>query len=355
MISHLIRHLIAGAFALAAAGAPPTLAQTIDPFENGWTLDPAASSLRYQSVKKGNVVETNAFATLSGLITEQGMAQVRILLDSVDTRIDLRNVRMRFLFFETFLHPEATITAQLDPSLLTDLHGLRRKTVDLDFALSLHGVTAAKTATVAVTLIDNDRVVVASTEPIALTLPEFDLDGGRKKLEEAASVDITPIAIVSFDLVFDRASPGTPPQVATAAAPATPGAAALETKGDMDREACVGRFEILSRTGNIHFRPASDRLDDKSRPLLDNIRDIVSRCPGLVVRIAGHTDSDGPAPANQRLSEQRAAAVAAYLSARGIAAERMQVVGFGEDSPLVPNDSAENKAKNRRIEFAVLN
>lgn len=101
-------------------------AQSADPFEYGWNLDGEASELRFLSVKKSKIAETSSFATLSGLITEDGQAQVRVLLDSVDTKVDLRNVRMRFLFFETFRFPEAVITTQLSPDLLTDLHLTRR-------------------------------------------------------------------------------------------------------------------------------------------------------------------------------------------------------------------------------------
>ncbi len=330
-------------------------AQSADPFENGWTLDPAASELRFMSIKKGNVAETNKFATISGLITQDGKAQIRVLMDSVDTKVDLRNVRMRFLFFETFLHPEATITVQLDPALLRDLHVTRQKMVNVDYSLSLHGITVNKTAEVAVTLISNDRVKVSATTPIAVTLQEHDLEGGRSKLQEAANVDISPLGIVSFDLTFDRSSPGTPPDASMLTNVVAPGSAALETKGNLDREACIGRFEILSRTGNIYFATGSARLDDKSKPLLDNLYDIVNRCPDLSVEIGGHTDSDGSDVANQRLSERRAAAVGAYLESQGISAARMKVVGYGESKPLVANTSRDNKAKNRRIEFSAIN
>ncbi len=336
----------------AAAGAS---AQSSDPFENGWTLDSEASELRFMSVKKGNVAETNKFATISGLITEDGKAQIRVLMDSVDTKVDLRNVRMRFLFFETFLHPEATITIQLDPAQLQDLHNTRRKMIDVDYELALHGVTVNRTAEVAVTLINNDRVTVSATTPIAVTLAEHNLEGGREKLQEAANVDIAPLGIVSFDFVFDRSSPGTPPDTGLLTNAVAPGSAALETKGNLDREACVGRFEILSRTGNIYFAAGSARLDAKSRPLLDNLYDIVNRCPDLDIEVGGHTDSDGSDVANQRLSERRAASVADYLQSKGIPANRMRVVGYGEAQPLVDNNSPENKARNRRIAFSVIN
>lgn len=357
MLLSTARHFIACALLFLSIGltASSATAQSAMPFENGWTLNTDASHLRFMSIKKGNLVETNSFATLSGLITEDGKAQIRVLLDSVDTNVDLRNVRMRFLFFETFLHPETTITAQIDPAVLTDLHNTRRKLVDLDFSLSLHGVTVNKTAEVAITLINNDRVTVSPTSPIALTLAEFNLDGGREKLQEAANVTIVPLGIVSFDFVFDRSSPGTPPDMALVTQAVTPGSAALETKGNLDREACVGRFEILSRTGNIYFAAGSARLANKSKPLLDKLYDIVNRCPDMAIEIGGHTDSDGSTSSNQRLSEKRAGAVGKYLQAKGIPAGRMKIVGHGEAEPLSPNTSSANKAKNRRIEFSVIN
>lgn len=328
-------------------------AQSADPFEYGWNLDADASELRFLSVKKSVIAETSSFATLSGLITEGGQAQVRILLDSVDTKIDLRNVRMRFLFFETFRFPEAVITTELDPELLRDLHVKRRKVIDLPYTVSLRGVTLEKTADVAITLISNDRVVVSTVTPIAIKTDELDLETGRMKLQEAANVDIMPVGIVSFDFVFDRAQKGTPPNLAEAVL--LPASVALEDKGNMTEEACLGRFEILSKTGNIFFASGSTRLDDQSIPLLENLYDIVNRCPGFRLEIAGHTDSIGSDTSNQRMSERRAASVRDWLMEKGIPTDRLVAVGYGENRPIVSNDTAENRARNRRIEFTALN
>ncbi|HID68031.1 MAG TPA: hypothetical protein EYP31_07195, partial [Roseibacterium sp.] len=236
-----------------------------------------------------------------------------------------------------------------------DLHNSRRKLINLDYTLSLHGVTVNRTAEVAIALINNDRITVSATTPIALTLSDFNLEAGREKLQEAAGVVIVPLGIVSFDFVFDRSSPGTPPDLALVTNTVAPGSAALETKGNLDREACVGRFEILSRTGNIYFAAGSSRLADKSKPLLNNLVDIVSRCPDLQIEIGGHTDSDGSKKTNKVLSRKRAMSVGQYLQASGIAAKRMHIVGYGEAKPLYPNNSSANKARNRRIEFSVLN
>lgn len=83
-----------------------------------WTLDPTASVLTYQSVKKNTIVETNKIRNISGSLTTAGDAKVTFDLNSVDTGVDLRNVRMRFLFFETFKFPTAELTAKVDPRRL---------------------------------------------------------------------------------------------------------------------------------------------------------------------------------------------------------------------------------------------
>jgi OmpA-OmpF porin, OOP family len=342
--------IVLGAFVLAApAGAQDA------PFARGWTLDPAASTLSFQSVKNGSVVESSGFATYAGTIAEDGTAELRVLLDSVDTGVDLRNVRMRFLFFETFQYPEAVITTRVDPALIADLGTVRRKSLRLPYSLSLHGVSKDLEADVTVTLLGDDQVAISSGAPIMLTLEDFGLLEGMRKLEEAASVTIVPSTSVSFDFVFARNGTSAPPETETPvaqAAPVVPAAVALEAE-TFDMEACVGRFEILSRTGNIHFPSGSARLDQRSAPLLDSIVDIINRCPDLVVEIAGHTDSDGGEAANQRLSEARAASVVRYLAAQGVAADRMVSMGYGELRPVAPNDTPENKLRNRRIEFAV--
>lgn len=377
---------VAATFVLAFAAAPSAaLAETA--FERGWTLDAQASALNVQSVKNETKVESSRFATFSGVIDETGTATVTVELNSIDTGIDLRNVRMRFLFFQTFEYPQAVITMEVDEVGLADLPLKRRKTMRLPYTLTLHGVTKEAEADVAVTLLTDHRVSVASTTPISVAAEEFDLMNGVAELEEAAGVDIIPSGTVSFDFVFQRngseaggvtvagassteapntegpntegpnteatASPFAPAVTPASVTPAGPQGAgtALESQ-TFSREECVGRFEILSRTNSITFRSGSARLDRASTPFLDTIVDIVKRCPGLAITVAGHTDADGSNAANQRLSQRRAAAVERYLADNGVEAERIEAVGYGEERPLVANDTPQNKAKNRRIEFA---
>ncbi|MCG7625393.1 OmpA family protein [Epibacterium sp. Ofav1-8] len=330
----------------------PILA-TANPFAGGWRLQTDQSNIGFLSVKKGTIAEYSGFASFSGAIDPTGTAKISVALDSVDTKIDLRNVRMRFLFFETFKHSEAVIETSLAPEQVANLAEMRRKTIDLSVDLTLHGVEANVTAPVAVTLLDDNTVNVATVQPIILSLADFDLLGGLAKLEEAANVTITPVGIVSLDLTFTRT--GTDTEVAAIDAPSAGKSAALETSGTFNREECVGRFEILSQSRSLNFPPNTAAITDDASAFLDVLADVVNRCPDMKVEVGGHTDSWGKAAWNLELSRQRAVAVAKYLISKGAAQSRLVPVGYGETSPLVDNNTLENRAKNRRIEFKVLN
>lgn len=335
---------------MLVVGLPASVVAQDNPFSGGWKLQPDASSLAFQSVKKQTVVESSSFATLSGTIDENGLARMSVLLDSVDTKIDLRNVRMRFLFFETFKFPEATITTLINPADLTDLPQVRRKHIPLTYSLDLHGISKTYDAVATVTLLTEDLVSIASRTPISISVDDFELKEGLNKLQDAANVEIVPSATVSFDFLFERNSS----QAAVEPVINEPASVALEVAGDFDQKACEGRFEILSRTGNIYFSSGSARLQKASAPLLNSLADIIERCPGLNIEVGGHTDSDGGNAQNERLSRARAASVVDYLLATGLNPGTLESKGYGESFPIATNDTHEGKSKNRRIEFKVL-
>jgi OmpA-OmpF porin, OOP family len=73
----------------------------------------------------------------------------------------------------------------------------------------------------------------------------------------------------------------------------------------------------------------------------------------MVVEIEGHTDAEGLTERNKALSERRAQSVRAYLISAGVPEARLEAIGYGELRPIAPNDTAESRAINRRIEFTV--
>ncbi|MCB9329740.1 MAG: OmpA family protein [Lewinellaceae bacterium] len=103
----------------------------------------------------------------------------------------------------------------------------------------------------------------------------------------------------------------------------------------------------------VWFDTGSATLKSDSKYELDNLVTALNDNPQIRIEIGGHTDDTGDQEANVQLSQQRAQAVAAYLTDRGIASSRLRAVGYGDSKPLAPNDSDANRAKNRRTDFTI--
>ena len=108
------------------------------------------------------------------------------------------------------------------------------------------------------------------------------------------------------------------------------------------------------RLNNIFFEFAKSVLKEASFPELDRLVGILNKNPELKIEIAGHTDDVGTDASNQTLSQDRAQSVVNYLQSKGINISRLSAKGYGESKPDVPNNSDENRAFNRRVEFKIL-
>lgn len=118
-------------------------------------------------------------------------------------------------------------------------------------------------------------------------------------------------------------------------------------------DACSTALDAAAKQGEIRFDWASARLDRRSYPTLRRLAEAANACPGVTIDIEGHTDSEGIDERNQPLSERRAQAVVSFLADAGVPAERMKAIGYGSTRPIAPNDTAANRARNRRIAFTV--
>lgn len=105
--------------------------------------------------------------------------------------------------------------------------------------------------------------------------------------------------------------------------------------------------------GGVTFEPGSAEFTPDYAQVLDVGVSVLTRDQSLQLVIEGHTDSDGPADFNLELSQARADAVTAYFVENGIDPSRLTSIGLGENEPVVPNDSVEAMARNRRIEFVL--
>jgi OOP family OmpA-OmpF porin len=132
-----------------------------------------------------------------------------------------------------------------------------------------------------------------------------------------------------------------------------------DVKGTVANQGCpevseeaIKRLNDYAKT--ILFDTAKSSFQKQTYPVLEAITSILKEYPNSKFSIEGHTDADGKDAANQTLSENRAAAVQAYLVEHGIAASRLSSVGYGETNPIDSNKTKAGKANNRRVEVKLV-
>ncbi len=105
---------------------------------------------------------------------------------------------------------------------------------------------------------------------------------------------------------------------------------------------------------NLFFKTNSSELDlSKSGIELNKLLLLLRNNKELHIQINGHTDNSGSTNYNRKLSIQRAKSVYDYLISQGIGSSRLKYQGYGETKPIVPNNTPENRSKNRRVEFVI--
>lgn len=130
---------------------------------------------------------------------------------------------------------------------------------------------------------------------------------------------------------------------------------AAETAARLTAEArrCQDDLRAAASAGVINFQRASADLDRRSNSTLDRLAEIVKGCSNATIEVGGHTDAEGEPDRKQKLSERRARAVVDHLIKAGVPEAQIHAVGYGDSKPVAPNDTPDNRAKNRRIEFSV--
>jgi OOP family OmpA-OmpF porin len=123
---------------------------------------------------------------------------------------------------------------------------------------------------------------------------------------------------------------------------------------DASARVCQEKFNILLGKEKIEFESSKSFIKASNHKLLEELSDISLLCPSVKIEIIGHTDSLGNDNKNKDLSLSRAKAVVAKLFGFGIPLERLTAKGMGEKSPVSSNETDDGRAKNRRIEFKVI-
>ncbi|MHB8879571.1 MAG: OmpA family protein [Myxococcaceae bacterium] len=129
----------------------------------------------------------------------------------------------------------------------------------------------------------------------------------------------------------------------------------LVLRPEPDRATAVLTKKGVKISQQIQFEPTASRILPESFFILDEVIDILLRTPRLrQVRIECHTDNVGGAAFNQNLSEERAMAVMQYLIEKGVDPSRLRGEGLGQGRPLADNRSEAGRAKNRRVQFEIV-
>ncbi len=179
---------------------------------------------------------------------------------------------------------------------------------------------------------DGDEVLDMNTKPL-----EVDTDGDE--LNDCDEKNVYRTNPLVKDTDGDGAQDGK--EIRDGTDPLTADVLKIEESGEIVLE-------------GINFETNSAQITEDSQPILQKALNTLRTNPDLRVEIQGHTDDVGSNAANQRLSERRANSVRDWMIQNGIDAGRMTARGYGEENPMVPNDSPENRARNRRITFRII-
>ena len=164
-----------------------------------WRLT-AASKVGYVSIKNNVIAEHNYFSGVTGTLNKKGQLKVSIDLSTVETQVDIRNQRMRDLFFEVMQYPEAVVTAQLDMQELAQVESGAPLELVKPFTLSLHGVESTAEAHLRIVSVGG-RAWVSTVRPILISAADFGLEGGVAALRKIAGLEaIAAVVPVSVNL-----------------------------------------------------------------------------------------------------------------------------------------------------------
>jgi len=168
-----------------------------------WQLNNEGSTVSFTTIKKQQIAENHHFETVAASISEQGKVQVEIDLTSVNTNIGIRDERMKEHLFNTSTFPKATFSTQLAADQVSSLTVGNSEKLQVEGTIDLHGQSQKITAEVLVTKVNEQRLLVASLQPLLIKAQDFDLVAGINKLQELAGLpSITHTVSVNFVLNF---------------------------------------------------------------------------------------------------------------------------------------------------------
>ena len=193
--------------------------------------------------------------------------------------------------------------------------------------------------------VKSGRCTLQSADPSSC--PGLDYDGdGIKNGDDACPMQAGSCAPIAAPVAVEAVKPAEvveAPAAVPVAEPVAEAAPQVELKQD--------RIEIH---GEVHFESGRAVIGSESFPLLNEVAALLNAHPEVKsVRVEGHTDDRGGAAANMKLSKDRAAAVRTYLVKQGVSDARLTSEGYGQTKPVMSNETAAGREKNRRVMFTI--
>ncbi|QYJ88034.1 YceI family protein [Shewanella mesophila] len=172
---------------------------------SSWQVNSQDSVVNFISVKKGDIAEVHKFTQVSGILDTDGGFNLSIPLTSVWTNVEIRDIRMKEVLFETAQYPSVELMAKVDINSIEKLAIGTMQSLSLDATLTLHGEEKSILVNVRVAKLAQDKILVMSEYPIIVNAADFGLTSGVDKLRELAGLSAISQAVpVSFVLTLGR-------------------------------------------------------------------------------------------------------------------------------------------------------
>jgi OOP family OmpA-OmpF porin len=207
-----------------------------------------------------------------------------------------------------------------------------------------NGTAAATSETAVVSSSEQGAAAVPETAPA----PAVETEKAEPVAETSATQPTPESLLARMEKRFNAMKPASGTKVVTETSETT--APVAEAAGE-PTGTCNGMDEVSKQV--VHFDFDSAHLRSDQRGIVAKVASTVKACNGKV-EVDGYTDATGSALYNKWLSEQRAESTVRGLIRKGVKREDTVAKGMGAENPVVPNDSREHRAQNRRVEFKVL-
>lgn len=168
-----------------------------------YKVDSKNSSVYFSSIKKQYVVEPAVFKKVTGSMSESGEVEVMIDLNSIDTKVPIRNERLNKLFFDSIKFPEAKVSAKIDNKALRKIKSVGRMSVPA--SITLYGQSQDVTLDLLVTK-TRHHIVVASLSALTVSASDYGIpaDNLTKLAATVGGIPISSKVGVSFVLAFEH-------------------------------------------------------------------------------------------------------------------------------------------------------